>query len=304
VRHILRRLTAAALLLGLPLALLAAPRLIAADSDNSAASDTSPSPSPGHIHRHAHPKRSPSPSDESSNRDGQSDSDVTPAKKHRHPVESDDSAETVPTATPSATESDVAVTPKPRPSVAPDASLDTDQLQDFSQQPPQIRALIEAALELTRQNLTYTYSSADPANGGMDCSGFIYYVLTQAGLKDVPRDASEQYSWVRKAEKFRAVISRNLDGFELDELKPGDLLFWSGTYKTDRDPPVTHTMIYLGRESETGNRVMVGSSDGRSYHGLQRWGVSVFDFKPVPASSPSSGRATPQFIGYGAIPGL
>jgi len=187
--------------------------------------------------------------------------------------------------------------------VAPDASLDTEQLQEFSEQPEKIQSLIETSLELTRQNLTYTYSSADPANGGMDCSGFIYYVLTQAGLKDVPRDASGQYSWVRKAENFRAVISRRLDGFELDELKPGDLLFWSGTYKTEHDPPVTHTMIYLGREKETGNRVMVGSSDGRSYHGLQRWGVSVFDFKQA-AASPSPGSGAPQFIGYGAIPGL
>ncbi len=138
----------------------------------------------------------------------------------------------------------------------------------------------------------------------MDCSGFVYYVLTQAGLKDVPRDAGGQYAWLRKAELFRAVISRSLDGFEMDELKPGDLLFWSNTYESDRDPPVTHTMIYLGREKETGNRVMVGSSDGRTYHGLRRWGVSVFDFKAAPPASPSSGRAAPQFIGYGAIPGF
>ncbi len=177
-------------------------------------------------------------------------------------------------------------------------------MQEFSQQPPKIQALIEAALALTRQNLTYTYSSADPANGGMDCSGFIYYILTQAGLKDVPRDASGQYSWVRKTENFHAVISRRLDGFELDELKPGDLLFWSGTYTTDRDPPVTHTMLYLGREKETGNRVMAGATDGRSYHGLERWGVSVFDFKAVPPGSPSSGGVTPRFIGYGPVPGL
>ena len=177
-------------------------------------------------------------------------------------------------------------------------------MEEFAQQPPQVQALIEAALALTRQNLTYTYSSADPANGGMDCSGFIYYVLNQAGLKDVPRDASGQYSWVRKAENFHAVISRRLDGFELDELKPGDLLFWSGTYNTDRDPPVTHTMLYLGREKETGNRVMVGSTDGRTYHGIERWGVSVFDFKPVSSASPSPSNATPRFIGYGSIPGL
>ena len=141
----------------------------------------------------------------------------------------------------------------------------------------------------------------------MDCSGFIYYVLTQAGFKDVPRDASGQYSWVRKANNFRAVISRTLNGFETDDLKPGDLLFWSGTYSTDRDPPVTHVMIYLGREKDTGNRVMAGSSDGRSYHGQQRWGVSVFDFKAVSAASlatHSAAKPGPVFIGYGSIPGL
>ena len=195
-------------------------------------------------------------------------------------------------------------TPKPRPSIAPDASLDTDQLQDFSKQPEKTQALIQAALELTRQNLTYTEASADPANGGMDCSGFVYYVLTQAGLQDVPRDASGLYSWVRKAGNFRAVISRRLDGFELNEIKPGDLLFWTGTYKTDHDPPVTHIMIYLGREKGTGNRVMAGSADGRSFHSLRRWGVSVFDFKQALAATPSATGGTPQFIGYGAIPGL
>jgi cell wall-associated NlpC family hydrolase len=182
--------------------------------------------------------------------------------------------------------------------VGPDASLATDQLEEFPSQSPNIQALIEASLALTRQNLTYTYSSADPANGGMDCSGFIYYILTQAGVKDVPRDAVGQYEWVWKADNFHAVNSRKLDGFEMDDLKPGDILFWTGTYTTDRDPPVTHTMLYLGREKDTGDRVMVGSSDGRTYQGIQRWGVSVFDFKPAPS------EGTSRFIGYGAIPGL
>jgi hypothetical protein len=58
-------------------------------------------------------------------------------------------------------------------------------------------------------------------------------------------------------------------------------------------------MIYLGREKGTGNRVMAGSSDGRSFHGLQRWGVSVFDFKP----SGKAGQGA-QFVGYGGIPGM
>src|SRR5207249_9139580 len=57
------------------------------------------------------------------------------------------------------------------------------------------------------------------------------------GFIDVPRDSSQQYVWVRKAGNFHAVLSRHEDSFELDALKPGDLLFWTGTYKIERDPP-------------------------------------------------------------------
>ena len=157
---------------------------------------------------------------------------------------------------------------------------------------------------LTKQNLGYTYGSADPKNGGMDCSGFIFHVLQQNGFPDVPRDSSQQYVWVRKAGNFNAVLSRHEDSFELDALKPGDLLFWRGTYNIDRDPPITHTMIYLGREKRTNKRVMIGSSDGRTDDGKQRWGVSVFDFKMPPPPQSGDAKISPVFVGYGRIPGL
>jgi cell wall-associated NlpC family hydrolase len=152
-----------------------------------------------------------------------------------------------------------APTPTPEARVA---SLSPNDIKDFDQNPEPVRKLLEDALALTRQNLDYTYGSAEPENGGMDCSGFIYYVLRKNGIENVPRSASDQYVWVRKAGNFRAVLSRDLDSFELDELKPGDLLFWTGTYNVEHDPPVTHTMIYLGTKKETGKPVMVGSSDG------------------------------------------
>ncbi len=174
----------------------------------------------------------------------------------------------------------------------------------FDAYPAKVRQLIEAGLELTKQNLGYTYGSADPANGGMDCSGFIYYVLRQNGYPDVPRDSSQQYVWVRKAGNFDAVLSRNEDSFELDALKPGDLLFWRGTYNIDRDPPITHTMIYLGREKGTKKRIMIGASDGRTYDGKQRFGVSVFDFKIPPPPNSADAKLSPVFVGYGRIPGL
>ena len=166
-----------------------------------------------------------------------------------------------------------------------------------------MQRLLTTALELTARDLTYTYGSADPANGGMDCSGFVYYVLNQSGVTDVPRSSSEQYVWLRRAGKFEPVLSRKDDSFELENLQPGDLLFWTGTYSIERAPPITHAMIYLGREKSTGERVMVGASDGRFYQGQSRWGVSVFDFK-IPRLEKDNAKLHPTFIGYGHIPGL
>ena len=185
---------------------------------------------------------------------------------------------------------------------APSASISTDDLVEFQAQPAAVKRVIESCLELTRQNLTYTFGSCDPKNGGMDCSGFIYFVLRQHGFTQVPRDSSGQYVWVRRARGFRAVVSRKADTFEMDELLPGDLLFWTGTYATENDPPVSHAMLYLGTEKSTGAKVMAGSSDGRSYRGQKRNGVSVFDF--TMPRTPSNGDLRSTFIGYGRIPGL
>jgi cell wall-associated NlpC family hydrolase len=167
-----------------------------------------------------------------------------------------------------------------------------------------VRQIVDTALELTTRNLEYKYGSADPTSGGLDCSGFVVYVLTQNGIRDVPRDSSQQYVWVRKAGNFKAVNSRHEDTFELDDLVPGDLLFWTGTYSIDRDPPITHAMIYLGREKGTNHRIMVGASDGRTYKGESRYGVSIFDFKIPRPDKTDEGRTSPSFIGYGHVPGL
>lgn len=164
--------------------------------------------------------------------------------------------------------------------------------------------MVDLALDLTTQNLGYKYNSADPARGGMDCSGFIYYVLSKSGSKDVPRDARDQYFWARKAGNFQAVLSQRDDTSELDALKPGDLLFWANTYGANRDPDVTQAMIYLGREKGTNQRIMVGSGDGPSYKGQPHFGVSVFDFKVGRSKAAKSEEPGPTFVGYAGIPGL
>ncbi|CAN5795389.1 hypothetical protein BH20VER1_BH20VER1_00350 [soil metagenome] len=178
------------------------------------------------------------------------------------------------------------------------------EITGFDEYPPKVKEILTVSLELAGRGLTYKYGSADPTQGGMDCSGFVYYVLREHGFKDVPRDSSGQYVWVRKGGTFQAVVSRKDDTFELAELKPGDLLFWTGTYDIERDPPVTHAMIYVGKEKSTGRHVMVGASDGRVYRDQSRFGVSVFDFKVSRARNPAANGRTPRFIGYGKIPGL
>jgi cell wall-associated NlpC family hydrolase len=205
------------------------------------------------------------------------------------------------TPSPTATVSD---SPKSRGSRSPIATISTNEIVGYQNYPPNVRKMLDRALSLTTQNLGYKYGSADPANGGMDCSGFIHYVLSQSGMKEVPRDAREQYIWLRKAGTFQAVLAHRDDTFELDALKPGDLLFWTGTYSVARDPDITHTMIYVGREQGTNQRIMVGASDGRSYKGQSRFGVSVFDFKVTRLASQTGNSPGPTFIGYGPVPGL
>jgi peptidoglycan DL-endopeptidase CwlO len=189
--------------------------------------------------------------------------------------------------------------PSPSPTNADVSSLKPEDLRGFYNNPPEVQQLLTAALELTEQNLSYVYGSADPTRGGMDCSGTIYFLLQKMGVSDVPRSASQQYVWVRRADAFHPVVSTRMDSFELDALRPGHLLFWTGTYSVDVDPPVTHTMIYLGKARSDGRPLMVGASDGRTFRGDKKFGVSVFDFV-IP--KPEGRNPMSRFIGYAEIP--
>jgi peptidoglycan DL-endopeptidase CwlO len=254
-----------------------------------------PTPTPSQKHRKSSAKKpTPTPTPTPKSKAKRKKASPTPAPE----------TEESPSATPSETPVPSSAERAPGKKTWPNVSLSPDQIAGYENNPPGVRQILDAGLMLTKQNLGYSYGSADPKNAGMDCSGFIYYVLQQNGFPDVPRDSSQQYVWVRKTGNFYAVLSRKEDSFELDALKPGDLLFWRGTYNIDRDPPITHTMIYLGREKRTNKRVMVGSSDGRTYDGKQRWGVSVFDFKLPPPPQSGDAKISPVFVGYGRIPGV
>ena len=182
--------------------------------------------------------------------------------------------------------------------------IPTDQIAEAPSYPAQVRKIVDFGLYLAARHLTYKYASADPGKGGMDCSGFVHYVLTQSGIADAPRDAREQYAWTRKAGNFKAVLAQRDDTFELDDLQPGDLLFWASNFGVSRDPEIIQTMIYIGRDKTTNARLMIGASERGTFKGQPKSGVSAFDFKVGRTSSKSDNETTAMFVGYGRIPEL
>jgi len=168
-------------------------------------------------------------------------------------------------------------------------------LEHYADYPVVTKKLILIATLLSQENLTYLYGSADPKNKGMDCSGTIYYLLKSAKVPDVPRSSDEMFSWAEKEGELYRTTENNFDSRSFSHLRPGDLLFWSGTYATTKN--ISHVMIYLGKNKK-GQPLMFGSSDGRTYQGKKMWGVSVFDFQ-LPNDATNA-----RFVGYSCIPNL
>ncbi len=145
-------------------------------------------------------------------------------------------------------------------------------------------------------HLPYKFGSADPSNGGFDCSGATSYVLKKTGLKP-PRTSAQQFIWIRDKGKIRLIgkTIRSVSDPAFRTILPGDLVFWSGTYTpTDgRTVNISHVGIYLGTEKD-GRHIMACATNGRSYRGKKGNGFGIYDFK-IPRKN---SKAT--FIGYGS----
>ncbi|WP_107838320.1 bifunctional lytic transglycosylase/C40 family peptidase [Metasolibacillus meyeri] len=74
----------------------------------------------------------------------------------------------------------------------------------------------------------YTFGGMNPATS-FDCSGLMMWAFRKIGVH-LPRTAQEQYD-----------VSKKITA---DELKPGDFIFFTGTYNAGR--PVTHIGMYVG----------------------------------------------------------
>lgn len=244
-------------------------------------------------------------------REESSKEESTPSPPETIPIPNAETArspEAIPSAqspTPTSTFSSPVILEKPSfPKKASTPAISVAEISDASAYSPDVRKIVDTGLDLTTRNLTYKYNSADPKNGGMDCSGFIHYVLTQSGVQNVPRDAREQYAWVRKAGNFQTVLGHSDESFELDGLRPGDLLFWANTSGPSHEPEITQIMIYIGRDKSTNQRLMLGAGEAGTFKGEKKSGVGVFDLKLSPAEQADEEPPTSVFVGYGRFPDL
>jgi len=198
------------------------------------------------------------------------------------------------------------VPPAPRPIVngsARPAIISSRDLAGFAGLSAGRRKLIETALAVARNSpwLPYVYGGADPAQGGLDCSGAMSYVLTQCGLRP-PRTSAGQYEWLRDHQQLHRVSDEatTTDDPSLAGLRPGDLLFWVAGQQAGagKIQTITHVAMYLGRETKDGLQIMINATDGRSYRGIKANGYGVYDFQMPPEESKS------KLVGYGPPPGM
>jgi cell wall-associated NlpC family hydrolase len=142
-----------------------------------------------------------------------------------------------------------------------------------------------------------------PYNGGftppgstktwaMDCSNTARWLYLSAAGYELPRTASDQYEKLRAARRLWKVNASST-GWR-SRLRPGDLLFWENTYRPKRKPPITHVMVYLGRNPD-GSMRMAGSQGSK--------GVDIYTFRP---EAPHGGynwflwfRRTGRFVAFG-----
>ena len=92
----------------------------------------------------------------------------------------------------------------------------------------QSTAIIHTAYSLLGTH--YRWGGTSPVTG-FDCSGFIQYIFHVHGIQ-LPRTASEQ-----------ANVGKPVS---LEQLKPGDLMFFVDTYANQLSNQVTHVALYIG----------------------------------------------------------
>jgi LysM repeat protein/cell wall-associated NlpC family hydrolase len=133
----------------------------------------------------------------------------------------------------------------------------------------------------------------ESSSWAMDCSNTARYLYKVTTGIQLPRTASDQYYYLHLQGKAWDVPQTAYGypdaNYLRENLKPGDLLFWENTYRPERQPPITHVMVFLGANSQ-GQWIMAGSQTSRGgEHNRSNGGPDIYVFRP---SQPCGGYTT------------
>lgn len=145
---------------------------------------------------------------------------------------------------------------------------------------------------LATRGLPYKFGGDHPSEGGMDCSGTMQFLLKSMGYPDIPRTSYDQFEWLGDQGTLKKVGFWHSHERAVASLRPGDLVFWGGTY--DSGHKVSHVMVYLGK-SPAGTLYLFGAR-GKKVKGLNGAGVDIFEYKP--------NKDRERLVGYGRLPGI
>ncbi|MFN8283637.1 MAG: C40 family peptidase [Chitinophagales bacterium] len=106
---------------------------------------------------------------------------------------------------------------------------------------------VDGLLWFAKQQLgtPYKYASADPKNGGLDCSGFLYYVFQHFKIS-VPRSSKDYMNFGKTIDKYAA--------------QKGDVIVFTGTDATQRIGG--HVGLVL--ENDNGDITFIHGSSGKA----------------------------------------
>lgn len=118
----------------------------------------------------------------------------------------------------------------------------SSQLTDYNDWKAMIKPEADGVLEVAKRMVGVPYLWGGTSIKGVDCSGFTKTSYFMNGLI-IPRDASQQY---RQGEELDVMTNGDLDVKKaIDNLKKGDLIFFSASKETNPRQPITHVAIYM-----------------------------------------------------------
>lgn len=165
------------------------------------------------------------------------------------------------------------------------ASLSSDVLQSlfdrfYNASPPE---QIQTVMNYAREQLGKPYVLGTAGPDTFDCSGLIMQAYKTVGL-NLPHNAEEQ---ARKTFNYQVPKSNGVS-WTIDDLQPGDLLFFSGSTSTRGSggggvPPIGHVAMYLGQDQtiEAGNPVHYGTAHVRLDGSAGPSSTAIFITRPI-----------------------